>query len=116
MCFATIRDGDVLTGARLDGDILVLLDATDAVDAYLRRGTLRETGERDAANAHYARFSPTRRTSRAPRGASPRRLREPRRDGGRALQTVFSPFPSWQKSHGRSTQSRSAKPSPKYGI
>jgi acylpyruvate hydrolase len=59
MRFATIRIGNTLTAARIEGDRAVLADADDAVDAYLRRDRLAETGETDARTAHYARVSPT---------------------------------------------------------
>ncbi|WP_369226121.1 fumarylacetoacetate hydrolase family protein [Streptomyces sp. R39] len=59
MRFATIRTGDILTAARIEGDRAVLVDATDAVDAYRRRDRLRDIGETDAGTAHYARVSPT---------------------------------------------------------
>ena len=58
MRFATIRRQGVLTGARLDDDRLVLLDAADPVDAFLRRDTAREIGELPAHGAHYAQVSP----------------------------------------------------------
>jgi acylpyruvate hydrolase len=58
MRFATIRHEDTLTGARLDGDRLVLLDAANAVDAFLRRDTAQEIGELPAHGGHYARISP----------------------------------------------------------
>lgn len=59
MKFATVRQGDRLTGARVEGSRVVLVDAANAVDAYLRRESLREIGELDAATAHFARVSPT---------------------------------------------------------
>ncbi|MEU4656117.1 fumarylacetoacetate hydrolase family protein [Streptomyces sp. NPDC023723] len=58
MRFATIRDGGTLTGARVEGDRVVLVDADNAVDACLRQARLRDIGEVDAATAHYARVSP----------------------------------------------------------
>lgn len=58
MRFATIRHGHTLTGARVKGDQVVLVDADNAVDAFLRKGRLREIGEVDAATAHFARISP----------------------------------------------------------
>ncbi|MFD5624925.1 fumarylacetoacetate hydrolase family protein [Streptomyces sp. NPDC127072] len=58
MRFATIRHGDTLTGARVEGDRVVLVDADNAVDAFLRQDRLCDTGEVDAATAHYARVSP----------------------------------------------------------
>ncbi|MEV5357002.1 fumarylacetoacetate hydrolase family protein [Streptomyces sp. NPDC052693] len=58
MRFATIRIGDTLTAARIEKDRAVLVDATDAVDAYLRRDRLADVGELDARTAPYARVSP----------------------------------------------------------
>lgn len=58
MRFATIRLGDTLTAARIDGDRAILVQAHDAVDAYLHRDHLKEIGEVDALSAHYARVSP----------------------------------------------------------
>ncbi|MGW7578144.1 fumarylacetoacetate hydrolase family protein [Streptomyces sp. NPDC054765] len=58
MRFATIRHGDTLTGARVEDDRVVLVDADNAVDAFLRQDRLRDIGEADAATAHYARVSP----------------------------------------------------------
>ncbi|MEU5515583.1 fumarylacetoacetate hydrolase family protein [Streptomyces griseoaurantiacus] len=59
MRFATLRIDGTLTAARIEGDRAVLLDAEHAVEAYLRRGRLKETGEVDAGSAHYARVSPS---------------------------------------------------------
>ncbi|MFI8192493.1 fumarylacetoacetate hydrolase family protein [Streptomyces sp. NPDC085946] len=59
MRFATLRIDDALTAARIEGDRAVLVDASHAVDAYLRRECLTETGEVDARTAHYARVSPS---------------------------------------------------------
>ncbi|MFE9687212.1 hypothetical protein [Streptomyces sp. NPDC006285] len=58
MRFATIRHGDTFTGARVEGDRVVLADADNAVDAFLRQDRLRDTGEVDAATAHYTCISP----------------------------------------------------------
>jgi acylpyruvate hydrolase len=58
MEFATIRNGDTVRGALVAGDRVVLLDASDAVEAYCRRGHLRQIGELPAAEAHYAQVSP----------------------------------------------------------
>ncbi|WP_435174171.1 fumarylacetoacetate hydrolase family protein [Actinacidiphila sp. bgisy145] len=58
MRFATIRTGDTRTAARIEGDRAVLVDATDAVDAYLRRDRLRDIGETDARTAPYDCVSP----------------------------------------------------------
>jgi acylpyruvate hydrolase len=58
MRFATIRHGDTLTGARVEDGRVVLVDADNAVDAFVRQGHLRDIGEVDAATAHYARVSP----------------------------------------------------------
>ncbi|MEV6012566.1 fumarylacetoacetate hydrolase family protein [Streptomyces sp. NPDC051976] len=58
MRFATIRIGNTLTAARIEGDRAVLVNAGDAVDAYVRRDRLTDTGEVDARTAHYARVSP----------------------------------------------------------
>ncbi|MDT0386075.1 fumarylacetoacetate hydrolase family protein [Streptomyces dubilierae] len=58
MRFATLRIDDTLTAARIEGDRAVLVDASHAVDAYLRREHLTEIGEVDARTAHYARVSP----------------------------------------------------------
>lgn len=59
MRFATIRIGNTLTAARVEGDRAVLVDAVDAVDAYLHRDRLTDIGEMDARTAHYARVSPS---------------------------------------------------------
>lgn len=59
MRFATLRIDDTLTAARIEGDRAVLVDASHAVDAYLRREHLTETGEVDGRTAHYARVSPS---------------------------------------------------------
>lgn len=59
MRFATIRTGNTLTAARVEGDRAVLVDAVDAVDAYLHRDRLTDIGEMDARTAHYARVSPS---------------------------------------------------------
>ncbi|MHC3469469.1 fumarylacetoacetate hydrolase family protein [Streptomyces sp. 7R007] len=58
MRFATIRTGNTLSAARIEGDRAVLVDAADAVDAWLHRDRLRDVGEVDARTAHYARVSP----------------------------------------------------------
>jgi len=58
MRLATIRLGDTLTAARIDGDRAILVQARDAVDAYLRRDRLKDVSEIDALSAHYARVSP----------------------------------------------------------
>src|SRR6266536_4011685 len=58
MRFASIRDADTLAGVRVEGDRLVLLDAKNAVEAYCRRGEVRDIGELSAAHARYAPVSP----------------------------------------------------------
>ncbi|MFK0171606.1 fumarylacetoacetate hydrolase family protein [Streptomyces sp. NPDC090306] len=58
MRYATLRIDNTLTAARIEGDRAVLVDAANAVDAYLRRDHLTDTGEVDARTAHYARVSP----------------------------------------------------------
>ncbi|MCX4919057.1 fumarylacetoacetate hydrolase family protein [Streptomyces sp. NBC_00687] len=58
MRFATLRIGNTLTAARIEGDRAILVNAGDAVDAYLRRDRLMDIGEMDARTAHYARVSP----------------------------------------------------------
>lgn len=58
MRFATIREGDRLTGAVVEGDTVFTVDAADAVAACLRRDELKRTGEIDAKVAHFARASP----------------------------------------------------------
>ena len=55
---ATVRVDGELTGALVEGDRLVLVDAPDAVQALLRHDRLRRTGEVPAAGAHHARTSP----------------------------------------------------------
>ncbi|MEV4561711.1 fumarylacetoacetate hydrolase family protein [Kitasatospora sp. NPDC049285] len=57
MRFATIRTGNTLTAARIEGDRAILVDASDAVDAYLRRDRLTDIGETDARTADYACIS-----------------------------------------------------------
>ncbi|NED88695.1 fumarylacetoacetate hydrolase family protein [Streptomyces sp. SID11233] len=59
MRFATLRIDNVSTAARIEGDRAVLVDADHAVDAYLRRDRLTDTGDVDARTAHYARVSPS---------------------------------------------------------
>jgi len=59
MRFATIRIEKRLCGARVENDRVVLLDARDAVEAWAAGGHLPETGELSAAEAHFARVSPT---------------------------------------------------------
>ncbi|MET0931677.1 MAG: fumarylacetoacetate hydrolase family protein [Aeromicrobium sp.] len=56
MILATVRHEGRLTGARVEGDRVVLLDAANAVAAAVHGGT--EWGEIDASTAHYARTSP----------------------------------------------------------
>ncbi|MEU5629921.1 fumarylacetoacetate hydrolase family protein, partial [Streptomyces tendae] len=58
MRFATILTGNTLTAARIEGDHAVLVNASDAVDAYLHRDRLTDIGETDARTVHYARVSP----------------------------------------------------------
>ncbi|MCP2200527.1 acylpyruvate hydrolase [Lentzea flava] len=59
MRFATVRQGDTLTGARVDEDgRVVLVDADNAVDAFLRLDQLRDIGQADAATVRYACVSP----------------------------------------------------------
>lgn len=56
MIHATVRHQGRLTGARVEGDRVILLDAADAVEAALRGGA--PWGEIDTASAHFARTSP----------------------------------------------------------
>jgi acylpyruvate hydrolase len=59
MKFATVRPGGHLTGAVVNGDIVLTVNADNATDAYFHWNFLQYTGELDAATAHFARVSPT---------------------------------------------------------
>ena len=63
MRFATIRTSDGTTAARLDGDMLVPLDAAD-VGALLARTPLAGGGQAPAERAGAAPVRPARRASR----------------------------------------------------
>ena len=57
MIYATVRHQGRLTGARVEGDRVVLVEAADAVEASLRGGAA--WGELDVSSAHFSRTSPT---------------------------------------------------------
>ncbi|RLP82252.1 FAA hydrolase family protein [Mycetocola lacteus] len=58
MRFATVGLGDRLTGAVVQGERVLTVSASSAVEAYSHRDALEYTGELDAATAHFARVSP----------------------------------------------------------
>jgi acylpyruvate hydrolase len=58
MRFATIRRGDRLAGAVIEGQRVIAVDATTAIDAYLRRDRLTRQAEYAYGDVHFARVSP----------------------------------------------------------
>ena len=58
MRFATIWTGSTLSGARIDGERLVLTNAANALDAFVHRDTLIDVGEADPTTSRYAPVSP----------------------------------------------------------
>lgn len=59
MFSATIRHDGRISGARIEGELTVVLDAPDAVAAWATGGRDPERSEVDTATAHFARTSPS---------------------------------------------------------